>query len=154
MSNLPEVLIMKIFNYVFYPHQMPFCKTQRHNKVIENLPLVEMNHDPYHIYHWYYDYYPNHNYLEIRKQHLTGFGQPYIDNELRLMRIVPEKPYMIFSYVLRRFKNKALVEIDETTNHLIKDGSLYNPLYFENEYKSYLKEKKPICKDFLFEDDY
>ena len=92
---------------------------------------------------------------KLRKQHLTGFGQgPYIDHELRLMRIVQEKPYMIFSYVLRRFKNKALVEIDETTNHLIKDGSLYNPLYFENEYKSYLKEKKPICKDFLFEDDY
>ena len=145
MSNLPEVLIQKIFNYAFYPHQMPFCKTQRYNKVIENLPIVEMNYGLYRIYHWYCDYYPNYNYSKLRKQHLTA---------LRIMRNVPKKPYMIFSYVLRRFKNKALVEIDETTNHLLEDGNLYNPLYFEKAYKSYLKEKKTICKDFLFEDDY
>ena len=154
MSNLPEVLIIKIFNYVFYPHEMPFCKTYRYNKVIESLPLIEMNHNPYHIYHWYYDYYPNFNYLELRKQHLTGFGKPYIDDELRLMRNIAEKPYIIFSYVLRRFKNKALVEINETTQYIITGNTIHNPIYYENEYKSYIKEKKPICKDFLFEDDY
>ena len=153
MSNLPEVLILKIFNYAFYPHQMPYYKTEKYNKAIETIPTLEMFHDPYRIYHWYYDYYPNFNYLKIRKQHLTGFGKPYIDEELRLMRSVPEKPYMIFSYVLRRFKNKPLVQIDETTSYNIIGENIYNPIFFENEYKSYLKDKKTFCKDFLFDND-
>ena len=37
MSILPEDIITHIFNYAFYPHQMPLCKTYRYNKVLKNI---------------------------------------------------------------------------------------------------------------------
>lgn len=152
MASLPEVLIEKIFNYAFYPHEMPFCNTCRYNRVVENLPRLEMNHDPYRIFHWYYDYYPNYNYFKIRQQCLTGFGKPFLHDELRIMTNLDTKPYIIFSYILKRLRNKPAVEIREITNNKVTDN--YEDGQLETEYKSYIEEKKPICKDFLFEDDY
>lgn len=121
MSNLPEVLIMKIFNYAFYPHEMPFCNTYRYNKVINKLPLICFNPDSYRIYQWSYDIWSDINGIEQRKliiKSCTGqYGIPCYDGEGSLWDALG-KPYLRFVYILKVFKWNFM-EIEECTSNRI-----------------------------------